>query len=243
DLFPARADLRRFAGERLDRLAVAGAADAGALAIDTYQRAVEQRPDHLTGHRVLAYALVRAGRLGDAFAAVERGLTQAYPDGRFREGERVLREDLGMIGAAWQRAEPRRKAEIARRLKAAHATLDRAPSLRFVLTWETDANDVDFHIRDRQHGHAYYEHPELASGGALYADITDGYGPECFTIPGPPKAAPYHLSIHYYSRGPMGYGMGKLEVVRHDGKGGLTFEERPFVVMVDQAFVDLGAVE
>jgi len=43
-------------------------------------------------------------------------------------------------------------------------------------------------------------------------------------------------------RGPMGYGMGKLQIVDHDGKGGLSFEERPFVVMTDRAFVDLGAV-
>ncbi len=40
----------------------------------------------------------------------------------------------------------------------------------------------------------------------------------------------------------MGYGMGKLEILEHDGKGGLKFEERPFVVMTDQAFVDLGTV-
>ena len=41
----------------------------------------------------------------------------------------------------------------------------------------------------------------------------------------------------------MGYGMGMLEVVRHDGKGNLTFEERPFIVMIDGAFVDLGRVD
>ena len=40
--------------------------------------------------------------------------------------------------------------------------------------------------------------------------------------------------------GPMGYGMGTLQVVRHDGKGGLTVEPRPFVVMADNAMVDLG---
>ncbi len=50
---------------------------------------------------------------------------------------------------------------------------------------------------------------------------------------------PYRLQAHYYSRGPMGYGLGKLQIIDHDGKGGFTFEERPFVVMVDQAFVDL----
>ena len=40
----------------------------------------------------------------------------------------------------------------------------------------------------------------------------------------------------------MGYGMGKLQIVEHDGNGNLSFEERPFVVMVDGAFVDLGKV-
>jgi hypothetical protein len=38
----------------------------------------------------------------------------------------------------------------------------------------------------------------------------------------------------------MGYGMGKVEVIDHDGRGGLSFSERPFVVMNDQAFVELG---
>ena len=115
--------------------------------------------------------------------------------------------------------------------------------MRFVLVWETDSNDVDFHIRDAKGGHAYYRQKELPSGGSLYADVTTGYGPECFMIPLPPakRSGPYTLQAHYYSRGPMGYGMGKLEIIEHDGKGGLTFEERPFVVMRDRAFVDLGS--
>ena len=75
--------------------------------------------------------------------------------------------------------------------------------------------------------------------------MTTGYGPECFTIRAPKgkRVGPYHLEAHYYSRGPMGYGMGKLEVIDHDGKGGLSFEERPFLVMVDQAYVDIGTVQ
>ncbi len=40
----------------------------------------------------------------------------------------------------------------------------------------------------------------------------------------------------------MGYGMGKLEIVDHDGRGGLKFDERPFIVMADHAFVDLGTI-
>ena len=114
--------------------------------------------------------------------------------------------------------------------------------MRFVLYWETDANDVDFHIHDGKGGHAFYSQRQLLSGGELYADVTTGYGPECFAIPGPGRAFPYQLQIHYYSRGPMGYGMGKLEILDHDGQGNLRFEQRPFVVMNDGAYVDLGTV-
>jgi len=63
-------------------------------------------------------------------------------------------------------------------------------------------------------------------------------------VPHPSGAgAPYHLKVHYYSRGPMGYGMGTVQVIAHDGHGGLRLEPRPFVVMVDQAMVDLGSVD
>ena len=88
-----------------------------------------------------------------------------------------------------------------------------------------------------------HSQPHLASGGDLYADVTTGYGPECFTIRGAHAniAFPYTLQAHYYARGPMGYGMGKLEIIDHDGKGGLSFDERPFVIMQDRAFVALGS--
>jgi hypothetical protein len=238
DLFPGRADLRRFAGERLERVGDAGRG----LAIDTYRRAVADRPDHLTGHRLLASALIRAGKLEDAVAALEAGLRQPYPGGRFEGGVRILREDLGLVAAAWAAREPGKRAAIEKRLAAAGGIAARGPSLRFVLSWETDANDVDFHIYDRHGDHAFFSNRQLRSGGELYADVTDGFGPECFTVPGTGKAGPYRLQIHYYSKGPMGYGMGLLEILRHDGKGGLSFEHRPFIAMTDGAFVDLGTV-
>ncbi len=241
DLFPARADLRRFAGVRLERLAK----DAGAaLAADTFAKAADQRPDHPASHRFLAFALVRLGKHAEAFKAIERGLAQPAIAGRFAAADRILREDLGLIGAAWVKKDPGVAADVRARLQKAGAKAEDKASLRFVLTWETDANDVDFHINDGKGGHAYYSSKVLPSGGELYADVTTGYGPEEFTIrlPADARAYPYKLRAHYYSRGPMGYGMGKLQIVEHDGKGTLKLEERPFVVMVDGAYVDLGEV-
>ena len=233
--------MRRFAGERLER--VRGAA-ALALAIDTFRKAVEQRPDHPASHRLLGFALLKAGRPQEAFDALAAGAARRYPDGRFRGVERILAEDLGLAAAAWLRADPAHADDIRARLARAGGVAETAASLRFVLNWETDANDVDFHIYDGRGGHAFYSAPQLGSGGELYADVTTGYGPECFTIRTPPRgrAFPYKLQAHYYSRGPMGYGMGKLQIIEHDGRGGLHFDERPFVIMQDSAFVDLGTV-
>jgi len=241
DLFPGRADMRRFAGERLERLP---GARPLALAIDSYRKAVEQRPDHPAGHHLLGFALLKAGHPQEAFAAVVNGVAQKYPAGRFLGVDRILREDLGLLAAAWTHADPARAAEIRERLLRAGGTPESGPSMRFILNWETDANDVDFHIHDAHGGHAFYSAPHLPSGGDLYADVTTGYGPECFTIRGPAagRAAPYQLQAHYYSRGPMGYGMGKLQIIDHDGHGNLRFDERPFVIMQDGAFVDLGQV-
>lgn len=244
DLFPNRADLRRFVGERLDRVAQKDAR-ALDLAIDTYEKAAADRPDHPASHRLLAFALLKKKQYEKAFEAIANAATRTYEPGRFAGVDRILTEDVGLVGAAWAKAEPGRADAIARRVRDAGGRVENEPSLRFVLVWETDANDVDFHIHDAKNNHAFFSHKHLRTGGDLYADVTTGYGPECFTIrlPKERRAAPYRLEAHYYSRGPMGYGMGKLEVVEHDGKGNLTFDERPFVVMVDQAYVDLGTVQ
>ena len=241
DLFPWRADLRRFAGARLERV---GANGALALALDSYEKARKQRPDHPSSHRLLAFALLKQRKPAKAFAVLSEALARRYPGGRFAGVERILREDLGLAAAAWMRAEPGRRDEIADKLEAAGGAVENKPSLRFVLTWETDANDVDLHIHDASGGHAYYSEPRLPSGGLLYDDVTTGYGPECFTVRQPPesRSARYRLRAHYYSRGPMGYGMGKVQVIDHDGRGTLRFDERPFVVMNDQAYVELGEV-
>jgi tetratricopeptide (TPR) repeat protein len=239
DLFPSRADLRRFAGERLERLKTESALK---LAADSYAKAVEQRPDHPQSHRLLAYTLLKMNQPEKAFDVLEKGAAQRYPDGRFAGVDQIFAEDLGIAAQAWIKVQPERKEEIYKRLAKDGGRRETSPSLRFVLSWETDANDVDFHIFDNQGGHAFYSSQELPSGGELYEDVTTGYGPECFTIRGKPHAAPYKLQAHYYSRGPMGYGMGSLQIVQHDGQGNLKFDDRPFVVMQDHAFLELGTV-
>ncbi|MCA9648373.1 MAG: hypothetical protein KC501_00595 [Myxococcales bacterium] len=239
DLYPSRADMRRFAAGTLEAL---DDPRALALAVDAYRKARDQRPDHPSSHRNLALALLRHDDPRAAFEALAQGLERSYPEGRFAQARRILAEDLGIVAAAWSRQRPTDAMEIRRRLTRLGVAMADAPTLRFVLSWETDANDVDLHVQDAAGGHAFYAYPILLSGGSLYADVTNGYGPECLTVPDPGDAYPYRLSVHYYSRGSMGYGMGKVQVLLHDGEGRVRIEDRPFVVMQDQAQVDLGLV-
>ncbi len=243
DLYSFRADLRRFAGAELESLE---REPALVLAIDSYRHAAAQRPDHASGHRLLGMALLRQGQYQEAFDALLVGRSRTYPEGRFAEVRRVLGEDLALVAAAWSRSDPSQTSRLRRRLAMLQIAAEDRPSLRFVLSWETDANDVDLHVYDGADGHAYYSSPQLPNdGGSLYADVTNGYGPEIFTVrrPRSARAEEYRLVAHYFRRGPMGYGLGKLQVVEHDGAGRLTFQERPFVVMNDDASVDLGHVQ
>jgi Vault protein inter-alpha-trypsin domain len=239
DLYPSRADMRRFAGERLEALGPSGLA----LAVDSYRTAARQRPDHGVGHHLLGLALARQGRLDDALSALEQGLQRLRRPRIRRPGvQRVLREDLGLVAAALLARSPYRHKELSARLARHSAVIARRPGLRFLLTWQTDANDVDLHVRDGVGGHAHHAQQALASGGALYDDVRNGYGPECLAVEGTPRGFPYRLQVHYFARGPMGYGMGRVQILRHDGRGTLRFADRPFVVMNDRAFVELGQV-
>src|SRR5262249_32943424 len=145
----------------------------------------------------------------------------------------------GLLAAAALAKDP--AAPIASRVRALNITIPTSPSVRFVLAWETDANDVDLHVHDRAGNQAYYATRTLPSGGGLLHDLTDGFAPALFEIESP-QAFPYRLSAHYYRRGPEGVGLGDIQIIRHDGRGNLAIEDRPFVIQQDNALVELGSV-
>jgi len=229
DYFPARADIRRWASQRLLSLKT-----EKWLSIDSLKKAVTQRPDHPSGHYLLAMAYWEAGQYKDAVETLDSAIKRDYP--RFKAAKRMLTETLALMLTG---LEQRQQSLIGdKTFKWEKVTQSQ---LRLVLMWETDANDVDFHIYDNQQHHAFYSQKDLPSGGKLYADITTGYGPECFTI-SDAKAFPYKVQAHYYNMGPMGYGMGVLHVLKYNPKTLFNSEFRPFVVMKNHAFVELGLV-
>ncbi|MFT3692102.1 MAG: VIT domain-containing protein [Kofleriaceae bacterium] len=185
---------------------------ARSLAIDAYRRAIRERPDQLSTYRLLAYDLMTDHKT-EAIAAIDAALKQPI---RHWSVGKILQEDRDIIAGS-----------------------AKTPSIRFILSWETDTNDVDLHVRDHDGNHAWYSHLEIPNG-ALLEDVRDGYGPEIFASPNP-TAFPYKIGVHYYARGPEGVGLGSVQIIRNDTKR-VTVENRPFMIMNDQAFIDLGTV-
>lgn len=233
DLYPARADMRRFASGRLERLGPV----ASRLSEDSYRRALEQRPDQTTSHQLLAYSLLRQDRAEEAFAVLEAlALKQGVHS-------RALLEDLRMLAAVLIARDPHQRTRALELLRAHGVEPAQGRSKRVLLTWETDANDVDLHVVDRNGEHAFHEHRSLPDGGRLLMDVTSGYGPEEFVLGTGAAGGPYQVFVQYYESGPMGFGMGKVDIVDHDGNGNVSVDTRPFVILNQDAAVHLGRID
>ena len=242
DLFPERAEFRRHAGARLEGI---GTQAALQLAIDTYKRARDSRPDHPSGHRALAFAQLKSQKPEAAFQTITGALRTGFRTDRFSGVYRVLREDAGLIGAALIKAQPQRRNELQRTLRSLGAEVHGRPSTRFVLHWETDASDVNMHITDGKKKYMSSYTWGHGGGWALYGNVTNGYGPEAIAVQRPAEQLSYPLNVwvRYKRQRAAGYTLGKLQIIQHDGQGGLSFSERPFTVMKSGGAVELGALQ
>jgi uncharacterized protein YfaP (DUF2135 family) len=72
--------------------------------------------------------------------------------------------------------------------------------LRVVLSWDTDATDVDLHVVSPTGEHAWYGDRVTPSGGAIDVDVTTGFGPEIFAHPSPPHGV-WQIYVNYYAGG------------------------------------------
>jgi len=68
--------------------------------------------------------------------------------------------------------------------------------LRILLSWNTDATDLDLHVITPSGQHAWYGQ-RVVKGGAIDIDVTSGYGPEIFASSAPEKGL-YQVYVNFY---------------------------------------------
>lgn len=179
--------LLRVAAHRLQQL---GALD---LAVELFEDVLRLRPEEPQSLRDLALALeARAdtarrapGGRTRAVADYERAVELLYRltlgewDARFPEIEVLALEEANRILAV-----------LARELGVAHPRTELDPRLRalldvdvrIVLTWDTDATDMDLWVTEPTGERCNYSHALTASGGMISRDFTGGYGPEEYLV-------------------------------------------------------------
>lgn len=222
---------RRAAAGFLESLA-ASHPPALELAIDAYRRAAVDRPELPSSHRLLAYALARAGRVDEGFEVLLAALSRTFDASRHPHAFELLQEDAGVFAAALARGKPQPERDaLEGRAKAVGGTLPTRPSTRVILSWETDESDLDLRLVD-------------AKGAVTFSryDARRGYGPELAELD-PATAGALTVEVHQVTRGPSGFSLGKVAILGHDGHGDLRLEDRPFVIMNDGAAVVLGPVK
>lgn len=70
--------------------------------------------------------------------------------------------------------------------------------LAVIMHWNTDRTDVDLHVTEPSGEECYYSHNQTKSGGVLTQDITQGLGPEMYTLETAPSGE-YRVEVKYYS--------------------------------------------
>jgi tetratricopeptide (TPR) repeat protein len=178
------------------------------------RKALEARPDRVNGYRHLALMLWSEGRHEEAARILETATTKQFPNW-YLDVQRVVREELGYVYRGWLAKDPSRRSEITARAREYAVDLDRRDALRVTLAWETDANDVDLHVVDPSGEEAFYSHKRTASGLELYADVTQGLGPEVIRTQKTARGT-YHVGVRYFAAGPMGISRGVVIVMRGD---------------------------
>jgi len=157
------------------------------LAIVTFERILELRPEEPQSHRDLALALSDRGdrrsktapvdALTDYQAAVD-ALARVVMDewDRFSEIELIALVELNDV-LFRSKAIGALKVPVDKRL-VQQLDMD----IRVVMSWDADMTDMDLHLIEPSGEEAYYGHNRTRIGGRVSRDFTQGYGPEEYSI-------------------------------------------------------------
>ena len=91
---------------------------------------------------------------------------------------------------------------------------------RIVIEWTNDAADLDLHVIEPSTEEVYYSHRLSAAGGTITDDMTDGYGPEDYSIRRA-RSGKYKVTVHGFSPdrlNPNGKGRVMVRLIHNFGR-------------------------
>ena len=144
------------------------------LAVETFRDVMKMREEDPQSYRDLALALEEAGKYNEAVELLYKVITESW-DGRFGEIKSVAINEMNAIISAHKDAV--NATAIDSRLVYAMPV-----DVRIVIGWSSDNSDIDLWVTDPGKEKCFYEHTETEIGGKISQDVTQGFGPEEFSL-------------------------------------------------------------
>ncbi|WP_460833744.1 VIT domain-containing protein [Lysobacter humi (ex Lee et al. 2017)] len=205
------------------RLMHAGRAD---LAIPVLRQVLAMAGEEPQSQRDLGLAHAAAGERQAAIDALYEVVRGDW-DGRFPDIEITALAELNAIIATAPR--PLDTQAIDARLLRA-LPLD----LRAVLSWDSDASDMDLWVTDPNGEKAYYGNRLTYQGGRMSSDFTGGYGPEEFALRTAKKGR-YRVEANFFGeRQPLVTGATTLQLWLSTGFGTPRQKDRTVTLRLKQ---------
>jgi len=165
-----------------------------------FRRVANSRPFEPHTYRAMAQVLEKMGQIDLALVYYELGLLGQW-NPRFGDFHRIHGIDylrfLRRIVAGELTSTALDYATM--RLDSVQKAFDPGKlDLLVALSWNTDGTDVDMHIIEPTGEECYYQHRDTKIGGPLSQDVTQGYGPEMYTLANA-KPGTYHIKAKYFA--------------------------------------------
>lgn len=164
------------------------------LALFIYKRILDLRPEDSQSYRDLALAYEKLGKSQEALDLYNSIITGEI----YNNTHRRVFKGVELIA----------KNEIKHLIKKYKNDLDLSKinkellkdveyDVRVVVDWNHNDTDIDLHIIDPNLEVCFYQHTKTKIGGKISPDMTQGFGPEEFTLKNAIKGN-YYVKIKYY---------------------------------------------
>ena len=158
-----------------------------------------------------------AHRLGRAAEATRRFVTIVESPDTPRQIRYPAKQRLAQIYAAGRLAARRagnkdEEARLAKKIRALEVKGGARNDIKIYLTWDTDRSDVDLWVTNPAGQKVFYSRKVGKFGGALFDDVTSGYGPESFTAREAARGT-YLVQVNFYSTSRRAFSEARGEVV------------------------------
>lgn len=164
------------------------------LAVFLFERIVELRSEDIQSYRDLALAYQKIGKCQEAldlFLSISTGeLNKGNQRRNFKGINSIVENEIKHLIKKY-------KDDL--NLSAVDKKLLNEPEfdIRIVVDWNHNDTDIDLHVIDPKLEECFYSHRKTAIGGTLSHDMTQGFGPEEFTLKNALKGE-YYVKIKYY---------------------------------------------